>query len=219
MAEKINYSQLIKRRVDKDESDLESEDFDDERVYTETFDKLKEIGKELLFQGASRTIRNKEGMIPRELLQKYDGMLKPADLVKMQYVLSPPLHCRCLRLTRPIEKVERTTTLQVIMLLLDVINMSFFVLAASYNQGVNISDTHKQTNNTMVILSTAFFTLAIFFYCLTLIDPGYVPLKKDFLGLMERLVDENFHMDYICINCENLHPENSMHCNYCNKCV
>ena len=71
----------------------------------------------------------------------------------------------------------------------------------------------------MVILNTVFFALAIIFYCLTLIDPGYVPLKKDFLGLMERLVDEELHLDYICINCENLRPENTMHCNYCNKCV
>lgn len=70
-----------------------------------------------------------------------------------------------------------------------------------------------------MVLNTIFFALAITFYCLTLIDPGYVPLKKDFLGLMERLVDEELHLDYICINCENLRPENTMHCNYCNKCV
>ena len=70
-----------------------------------------------------------------------------------------------------------------------------------------------------MVLNTIFFSLAITFYCLTLIDPGYVPLKKDFLGLMERLVDEELHLDYICINCENLRPENTMHCNYCNKCV
>ena len=69
------------------------------------------------------------------------------------------------------------------------------------------------------MMNTVFFALAILFYCLTLIDPGYVPLKKDFLGLMERLVDEELHLDYICINCENLRPENTMHCNYCNKCV
>lgn len=36
---------------------------------------------------------------------------------------------------------------------------------------------------------------------------------------MERLVDEELHLDYICINCENLRPEHTMHCNYCNKCV
>ena len=107
------------------------------------------------------------------------------------------------------------------MLLFDVINMSFFVIAASYNQRVNFTggDTDQTQDKLTIALNTAFFSLAIIFYCLTLIDPGYVPLKKDFLGLMERLVDEELHLDYICINCENLRPENTMHCNYCNKCV
>jgi len=67
--------------------------------------------------------------------------------------------------------------------------------------------------------STSFFALSILFYCLTLIDPGYVPNKRDFLGLMERMVNEELHLDYVCINCENLRPENTRHCNYCNKCV
>lgn len=188
-------------------------------MYLDTFEKIKEIGKELLFNGASRTARNKDGYTPAELLEQHPTMLKEAHMIKMRYVLSNPKGCQCLRLTRPIEKVERTTTTQVIMLLFDVINMSFFVIAASYNQKANISDEQKLQDTILVVLNTIFFALAIFFYCLTLIDPGYVPLKKDFLGLMERLVDEELHLDYICINCENLRPENTMHCNYCNKCV
>ena len=77
--------------------------------------------------------RNKDGLTPLDMLEQHPDMLKPAHMVKMRYVLSPPGGCQCLRLTRPIEKVERTTTTQVIMLLFDVINMSFFVIAASYN--------------------------------------------------------------------------------------
>ena len=147
-------------------------------------------------------------------------MLKQGHMIKMRYVLSPPKGCQCLRLTRPIEKVERTTTTQVVMLLFDVINMSFFVIAASYNQSFSYDgDSEENQDKFLIIVNTIFFSLAIVFYCLTLIDPGYVPLKKDFLGLMERLVDEELHLDYICINCENLRPENTMHCNYCNKCV
>jgi len=78
-------------------------------------------------------IRNKAGETPLDLIDNHPEMLKPKDLIKMQYVLTTPGGCKCLRLTRPIEKVERTTTAQVIMLLFDVINMSFFVIAASYN--------------------------------------------------------------------------------------
>ena len=97
--------------------------------------------------------------------------------------------------------------------------MSFFVIAASYNAGVQVGGDVENQDTALVMINVICFTLAILFYCLTLIDPGYVPLKKDFLGLMERLIDEELHLDYICINCENLRPENTMHCNYCNKCV
>jgi len=51
MAEKINYADILKGRGDTDE-ELATEDMEDERLYEETFEKLKEIGKELLFCGA-----------------------------------------------------------------------------------------------------------------------------------------------------------------------
>lgn len=140
MAEMINYGEMVERRGAESADGLEDEDWEDEIVYTETFDKLKEIGKELLFSGASRSITNKDDMTALELLDANEGMLKPSDLAKMRYVLSLPGGCKCLRLTRPIEKVERTTTTQVIMLLFDVINMSFFVIAASYNQSSDLSE-------------------------------------------------------------------------------
>lgn len=140
MAEKINYAAMVGARPEDLAEDLTTEDMEEERKYEDTFEKLKEIGKELLFCGASRSIRNKNGHSPIELLHLHPGMLKPSHMAKMSYVLSPPKGCSCLRLTRPIEKVERTTTVQVIMLIFDIINMSFFVIAASYNQKVTISE-------------------------------------------------------------------------------
>ena len=106
---------------------------EEERIYNEAFEKLKEIGKELLFSGAQRSARNNNGDTPLMLLHKYVHIFRPFDFAKMKYVLSTPKGCSCLRLTRPIEKVERTTTIQVFMLLFDVINMAFFIIAASYN--------------------------------------------------------------------------------------
>ena len=108
MAEKINYSAMMEQQGDG--SELEDEDAEDERFYEDTFEKLKEIGKELLFSGASRIINNNKGETPLDLLEKHEGMLKPGHQRKMLYVLSSPGGCKCLRLTRPIEKVERTTT-------------------------------------------------------------------------------------------------------------
>ena len=134
MAEKINYESYLRRQLGSPRSDGDLQNEEDElRIYYETYNKLKEIGKELLFAGAKRDIENNDGDTPLDLLNYHEGMLKPEDMAKMVYVLTPPKGCRCLRLTRPIEKVERTTTIQVLMLLFDVINMAFFIIAASYN--------------------------------------------------------------------------------------
>lgn len=58
------------------------------------------------------------------------------------------------------------------------------------------------------------------FYLLTVFqEPGYVPRHDNFLDLLEKLVMENFHLDYVCVYCENLRPENSNHCNFCDRCV
>jgi len=61
--------------------------------------------------------------------------------------------------------------------------------------------------------------MAIFFYFLVLINPGYVPKQRNFMGLLERLLDEKFYLDYVCVYCENLRPENASHCNFCHRCV
>ena len=55
LAEKINYEEMVANRPEH-QDDWEDEDWDAEREYDETFEKLKEIGKELLFSGASRVI-------------------------------------------------------------------------------------------------------------------------------------------------------------------
>ena len=139
MVEKVNYAKIVEKGQDCELSDEElQEEEDNLRTYHETFNKLKEIGKELLFAGASRTVRNLQGDTPYDLLERNDGLLKPEDMVKMKYILSAPKGCQCLRLTRPIQKVERTTTTQVVMLLFDIVNMSFFVIAATYAQSTTI---------------------------------------------------------------------------------
>ena len=66
MAEKINYAEMEENRGEEDE--WGSQDFEDEKFYQDTFEKLKEIGKELLFNGASRSIMNKDGHNPLDLL-------------------------------------------------------------------------------------------------------------------------------------------------------
>ena len=39
------------------------------------------------------------------------------------------------------------------------------------------------------------------------------------MRLLKRLIAENYHLDYVCVPCETLRPENAEHCNFCNRCV
>ena len=50
-------------------------------------------------------------------------------------------------------------------------------------------------------------------------DPGYVEKSHNFQALLQQLISEEYHLDYICVYCENLRPENAEHCNFCNRCV
>ena len=92
MADKINYNEMMAQRGEN-EDELENEDMQDEQMYEETFEKLKEIGKELLFSGASRMETNNDGQTALDLLEKHPGMLKTGHMIKMRYVLSPPKGC------------------------------------------------------------------------------------------------------------------------------
>jgi len=75
------------------------------------YEKLKGIGKELLFSGALREIKNKANQTPRDILELNKSLLTEDDLRKMRYVLTEPSGIRILQMTRPIEKVERRSNL------------------------------------------------------------------------------------------------------------
>lgn len=77
----------------------------------QSFENLKNIGKELLFSGASRTIQNKNGEIPRDIFLRNSSLLQEDAVKKMTYVLTQPTGMGLLQTTRPIEKVERKSTI------------------------------------------------------------------------------------------------------------
>jgi hypothetical protein len=60
------------------------------------FEKLKNIGKELLFSGALREVKNKANQTPRDILEINQSLLTPDDLRKMRYVLTEPTGIRIL---------------------------------------------------------------------------------------------------------------------------
>lgn len=140
------------------------------------FEKLKNIGKELLFSGASRSIMNAHGQLAIDLLDANKEMLDEFDFKKMHYVLSEPQGCTLLRMTRPIEKVERRNTLQRSVLAFDIMNFLFFGVTACFetNEIVERKGTIVAIETFVILTTIAFFFTALF-YALTLINPGYVP--------------------------------------------
>ena len=134
----------------------------------------------------------------------------------MKYILTPPTGCRFLRMTRPIEKVQRRARLQIGVLVFNTFNIFIFLASG-------IVDYLRNQNNggQLIVLEVAtfFFFTTVLFYILTLIDPGYVPRQPNFLRLLKQLIAENYHLDYVCVPCETLRPENADHCNFCNRCV
>lgn len=98
------------------------------------FDKLKTIGKELLFSGASRTLKNQEGQTAQDCLSRIQQFMELDDFKKMRYVLTEPKGISFLRMTRPIEKVTRKSNLAKCIFIFDLFNIIVFVAATVYPQ-------------------------------------------------------------------------------------
>jgi hypothetical protein len=119
-------------------------------------------------------------------------------------------------MTRPIEKVQRGRGCQMSVLCFNLFVLLVFVVAGYEDW---ITKTHETWQIVGFSISAFFFCSTICFYALTLIDPGYVEPQQNFQLLLDRLMAENYHLDYVCIPCESLRPEDADHCNFCNRCV
>ena len=86
---------------------LSKEDDEANDINEAGFDILKEIAKELLFSGCSRDALNKDKKTARDLFEEKLSLFSDQEIYKIRYILSKPKSCSCLRLTRPIEKVNR----------------------------------------------------------------------------------------------------------------
>jgi len=99
----------------------------------EGFEILKNISKELLFSGCSRDIVNDDGNTAGDIFELNAALFNSDEAAKIRYILAKPKPCGCLRLTRPIEKVERNKITQLTAILFDTVCLLAFVAAAFYN--------------------------------------------------------------------------------------
>jgi hypothetical protein len=104
----------------------------------------------------------------------------------MKYVLTQPEGMGLLRMTRPIEKVERNPALQRAVLIFDLINIAFFFACGIWQQNlIEKNPTAYHWLETTFIITAIFFILTVIFYILTVfLDPGYVPTDQNFIELL-----------------------------------
>ena len=99
----------------------------------EKYHNLRFVIKELLFSGARRKRKNRQKQTALMIFEESAELFDAEQAANIRYILSPPTGCRWCRLTRPIEKVERSTKLQLSFLVFDFINLGVFILASAYN--------------------------------------------------------------------------------------
>lgn len=128
--------------------------------------------------------------------------------------MTEPKGNKYLKLTRPIEFVKRDASCQQGTMAANIAIFTLFVLSGILN--------YESCRPELILLvfTCVMFGLTALFYGLTVkLDPGYVKKQPNFLRLLKQLIAENYHLDYVCVPCETLMPENAQHCNYCNRCV
>lgn len=104
---------------------------------------------------------------------------------------------------RPIEQVKRQGGVQYCVLIWNILNMVLFFFLAVNN------DLVRGTKNRTIFQIFDYFSffmalMTVFFYVMIWRDPGYVPKRKNFLKLLDKLLEENYHLDYVCVHCETL---------------
>ena len=66
----------------------------------------------MLFNGADRGLKTKNGQTPLELFKELsEDVLEPGDYANLYRTLSPQRNCACMQTHRPINKVKRSSSI------------------------------------------------------------------------------------------------------------
>jgi len=76
----------------------------------DSFDEYKNIIKELLFNGANKSLRTKSGHTPYDLFLGLENELEPEEFASLSRTLSSKTSCLCFTRHRPIKKSEKSVS-------------------------------------------------------------------------------------------------------------
>jgi len=116
---------------------------------------------------------------------------------------------------RPIKKVQRTSVIFTVAVLLNLAVCIIF-----YRKIAEKPTFLPNLHFGLIWSSLMCFVIALpTFMLAALLDPGYIKSKYNFIELVDKLLDEGLHLDNLCVYDEIIRSETSFHCTICNKCV
>lgn len=178
------------------------------------FDEYKRIIKTLLFAGASREIKTNAGLTAIDLLAKHESVFEDREYKSLQFILSDFKELMCFQRHRPIRKVERSPAMIIGCLLLNAVILAAFYLSC-------LHDLKKRSVPEIVGISIAcfFFIISLFTFLASItVEPGYLKPKYTFIWLVDNFLENNIHLDNLCVFCEIIKSDSSFHCTICNRC-
>lgn len=186
------------------------------------FDVYKKIIKELLFNGANRSLQTDSGHTARDLLEDLEEDLEEADYQQLRSILTFKRPCMCFMKRRPMQKMSKSPWTMIFGICFNMIATAVYYvwLREREHSGTGgyiwLDSFHVilwWTSVALLLINLPLFILSVS------LEPGYLTPVYEFTKLVEVALDIGIHLDNFCSYCEVIKSESSFHCTICNKCV
>lgn len=183
--------------IEEENSDTQTADQNDQ-IFTE----YKTIIKELLFNGADRSLKTNEGLTALQIFEENSSLYTAVQQTSLRIILKEPQTCICFQRYRPIEKVTKSPWILIAAVVINLfIFVDFYAIFEIFNSN-NISllpIVHKS----LLYASIIALSIAIPSFILSAaLEPGYLRKKFDFIDLVDEMIQNERDLWNLCTYCE-----------------
>ena len=184
------------------------------------FEAYKKIIKELLFNGANRSLRTESGHTPRDLLDDTIEDLERGDYEQLHSILTYQRPCLCFMRRRPMQKMTRSPVTLIFGVTFNLTSTAIYYIWLREREhgtpSVLLESLHYVfywASLVLLLISLPLFVLSV------ALEPGYIKPEYEYGKLVEVALDIGLHLDNFCSYCKVIKSESSFHCTICNRCV
>ena len=169
--------------------------------------------RELIFKGADRNHKNKDGLTTLDILleenkERAVEQMNPRLKEELEQMLgAQPFYIPCLQFRQPLMKLERSKSAMIFYIV--ILSGTFALLQLFVFPFVNKVIYYFPIVALFILQFVVYFIVASK-------DPGFVQ-KSNKISFLK--LNQYFHPMYICPTCEILRPKESRHCYICNRCI